>query len=169
LSASNLSAQDNNNTGGQPRRGNGNGPGAGRNVDPAQWQQRMMDGIKDRLGFTNETEWSAVQPLVQKVMDARREANPMGFGRFGRRGGGDGGGDNAPRRGGFGGEPSPEAQALQSALEANAPAGQIKAAIEKYRESQKDKQAKLEQAQSSLRKVLSTKQEGEAVLMGLLN
>ncbi len=47
------------------------------NFDPAQFQQRMMDGIRDQLGFTNDTDWNAVQPLIQKVMDARRD---VGFG-----------------------------------------------------------------------------------------
>ena len=57
------------------------------NFDPAQIQQRMMDSIQDQLGFTNDTDWSAVQPLVQKVMDARRDVGVGGgMGRmFGRR------------------------------------------------------------------------------------
>jgi hypothetical protein len=164
LSAASLSAQDNNNNnGGQRGRGN---------FDPAQMQQRIMENVKERLGFTNDTDWSAVQPLVQKVMDTRRDVGFGGAGRMMFRRGGDnnnGGGDNAGRRGGFGGQPSPEAEALQKALEANAPAAQIKSALEKYRDSQKEKQAKLEQAQATLRKVLSTKQEAEAVLLGLLN
>ena len=44
-----------------------------------------------QLGFTNDTDWSAVQPLVQKVMDARRDVGMGGgmgrmFGRGGRGG-----------------------------------------------------------------------------------
>jgi hypothetical protein len=168
LSVGNLSAQDNGNTNGANAGGRpgGGGPG-GRNFDPAQFQQRMMDNVKERLGFTNETEWSAVQPLVQKVMDARRDMG--GFGGGFRRGGGGGNQDNGGgRRGGFGGEPSPEAEALQKAIDANAPTSQIKSALEKYRSSQKDKEAKLEQAQANLRKVLTSKQEAQAVLLGLL-
>jgi hypothetical protein len=131
-----------------------------------------MENTRERLGFTNDTDWNAVQPLVQKVMDARRDVGfpgrGMGMGRGGRRG--DGGGPNAdqgPRRGFFG-QPSPEAEALQKAIEANAPTAQIKAALDKYRASQKDKQAKLAQAQENLRKVLSVKQEAQAELLGLL-
>jgi hypothetical protein len=169
LSAGTLSAQDNGDTnganGGGGRRGGGQGRG---NFDPAQFQQRMMDNVKERLGFTNETEWSAVQPLVQKVMDTRRDMG--GFGGGFRRGGGPGNQDNGGgnRRGGFGGEPSPEAEALQKAIDANAPTSQIKSALEKYRSSQKDKEAKFEQAQANLRKVLTSKQEAQAVLVGLL-
>ena len=60
LGVSNASAQNDN--------GGGNGGGRG-NFDPAQFQQRMMDNIKDQLGFTNDTDWNAVQPLVQKVIE----------------------------------------------------------------------------------------------------
>ena len=77
--------------------------------------------------------------------------------------GGPGGG-----RGGFGPQPSPEAEALQKAIDDNSPAPQIKAALAKYRASQKAKQAKLAQAQEGLRKVLSMKQEAQATLLGLL-
>jgi len=158
LSAGSLLAQDNGGGGGGGRRGGGN-------FDPAQFQQRMMDNIKDRLEFTNDTDWNAVQPLVQKVMDARRETM-QGFGRFGRRGGGGGGGGgNNP----FGGQPNPDAEALQQAIDSNAPAAQIKTLLDKYRTSQKARQAKLEAAQADLQKVLTQKQEAQAVLMGLLN
>src|ERR1043166_2008325 len=80
LSTGNLAAQG--------RRGGGGGGG---NFDPAQFQQRMMDRYKEQLGFTNDTEWNAVQPLVQKVSEARLEALRGGFGGF-RRGGQGGGG-----------------------------------------------------------------------------
>ena len=166
LSAGSLSAQDNNT-------GDGGGQGRGRrgNFDPAQMQQRMMERVREDLGFTNDTDWNAVQPLVQKVMDARRDLGFPGRGmnRMGRRGdaGGPGPGQGARARGMFG-QPSPEAEALQKAVDANAPTAQIKAALEKYRASQKDKQAKLRAAQDNLRKVLSVKQEAQAELLGLL-
>lgn len=176
LGAGNVFAQDDN--GGGPR-GPGGGPGGfggGRgNFDPAQFQQRMMDNIKDQLGFTNDTDWSAVQPLVQKVMDARRDAgNGMGMRMmFGRNRGGNGGNDYANgggrRRGsGFFGQPSPEAEALQTAIDDNAPAAQIKDLLAKYEASQKEKLAKLAAAQDNLRAVLTTKQEAQVTLMGLL-
>jgi hypothetical protein len=165
LGVSNASAQNDNGGG-----GNGGWQGGRGNFDPAQFQQRMMDNIKDQLGFTNDTDWNAVQPLVQKVMEAQRDARSGGMGRmFGRgnRGGGDQGGGNN-RRGGFGGPPSPEAEALQKAIDDNAPAAQIKDLLAKYQTSQKDKQAKLATAQDGLRAVLTTKQEAQATLLGLL-
>jgi len=168
LSATSLLAQDNNGGGGQPGGGGqgGGGPGRNRNFDPAQFQQRMMDGVRDQLGFTNDTDWSAVQPLIQKVMDDRRDMGGAGgMMRMMRPRNNDQGN---PRRNFFG-QPSPEADALQKALDANAPAGQIKDLLEKYQASQKAKQTKLESAQSDLRAVLTVKQEAQATLLGLLN
>jgi hypothetical protein len=158
LSASSLLAQND----------NGGGGGGGRNFDPAQFQQRMMDNIHDQLGFTNDTDWDAVQPLVQKVMDARRD---VGFGAgMGRMfGGRNRGGQNGGMGRMFGGPPSPEAEALQKAIDDNAPDAQINAALDKYRATQKDKEDKLHQAQEDLRKVLTVKQEAQATLLGLLN
>jgi len=176
LTAGNLLAQQDNGGNGGGNGGNGGGRrggGFGRgNFDPAQMQQRFLERIRDDLGFTNDTpEWNAVQPLVQKVMDAQRDVR-MGGG-FGMRGRnrGNGGQDNggAPRGGGMFGEPSPEAQALQQALDNNAPTAQVKAALDKYRQSRADKEAKLKAAQDNLRKVLTSRQEAQAVLIGLLN
>ena len=159
LSAGSLLAQDNNNG------GNNGGGGGGRNrgnFDPAQFQQRMMDNTRDRLGFTNDTEWAAVQPLVQKVFDARMAVGFGGMGRMRNRGG-----DGENRRPAFG-PPNPEADALQAAIDANAPAAQIKSLLEKYRVAQKAKEAKLKEAQETLRKVLTAKQEAQATLLGLV-
>ena len=175
LSASMVSAQNDN--GGQGGGGGQGGQGGGRrfggNFDPAQMQQRMMERVKEELNFTNDTEWSAVQPLIQKVMDARRDVGfGGGMGRmFGGRnrnnnnGGQAGGNNNRPN---FGPQPSVEAEALQKAIDDNAPTAQIKAALAKYQASQKAKQAKLVQAQETLRKVLPPKQEAQATLLGLL-
>ncbi len=158
---------------------NGGGGGGGRrNFDPAQMQQRMMERYKEVLEVSNDDEWKAIEPMVQKVMDARMAIGAgMGRGMFGggRRGGGGGGGadnggdqGNQRPRGFFGQQPSPEAQALQKAIDAKAPKAEIKAALTKYVESRKAKQAELEQAQENLRKVLTSRQEAIATLNGLL-
>ncbi|HEV2434674.1 MAG TPA: hypothetical protein VG077_01625 [Verrucomicrobiae bacterium] len=170
LSTGSLLAQNDNGGGG----GGGGQGGFGRgNFDPAQFQQRMMDGIRDQLGFTNDTDWSAVQPLIQKVMDARRDVGfGAGMGRMMFRNRGGNNGDNANggrRRGGFfGGQPSPEAEALQKTIDDNSPPAQIKAALARYEASQKAKEAKLAEAQAQLRQVLTVKQEAQATLLGLL-
>jgi hypothetical protein len=148
---------------------NGGGRGGRGNFDPAQFQQRIMDNVKDQLGFTNDTDWNAVQPLVQKVLEAQRDARSglnmrMMFGRNR-----DNNGGNNNRRGMFGGQPSPEEQALQTAVDNNAPADQIKSLLAKYQAAQQQKQAALKKAQDNLRAVLSVKQEAQATLMGLLD
>ena len=156
LGAGVVKAQDNN-AGGQT---NSSGRGRG-NWDPAQMQKRMMDGIRERLGFTNDVEWTAVQPLIQKVMDARSETRGGGFG-FGRSGRPPGGGSSSLFK------TLPEADALQKAIEDKAPAEQVKNAMEKYRAAKKVSEAKLAAAQADLQKVLTQRQEAMAVLAGYL-
>jgi hypothetical protein len=140
------------------------------NFDPEQARQRMMERYKEQLDVKDEAEWKVIQERIEKVTAARREvgggAFGMGFG--GRRGGGGAGGGGGG--GGFrgGGEPLPEAEALQKAIEAKASSDEIKQKLAKLREARKEKEAKLEKAQDELRKVLSARQEASAVLMGLL-
>lgn len=163
LSAGNLAAQQQR----QGRGGNGN-------FDPAQFQQRMMERIREQMDVKNDDEWKVIQPRVEKVMEARRLVGfgGGGFGRGGRPPGGDnnapGGNDQGGRRG-FRGEPSPEAEALQKAIESKASAADTKAALTKFRAARKEKQANLEKAQAELLKVLSVQQEAVAVLAGLLS
>jgi hypothetical protein len=150
-------------------------PGRG-NFDPEQMRTRMMERYREALEVKSDDEWKLIEGRINKVVDARRDVGIGGFGRGfggggrgGGRGGGDGndGGENRRARF-FGGEPSAEAQELQKAIEAKAPNDEIKAKLAKYRDSQKDKRDKLEKAQDDLRKVLSVRQEANAVLMGLL-
>jgi hypothetical protein len=163
LGTGSLLAQDN----GGGNGGNGGGGGGGfQRMDPAQREQRVMDNVREQLNFTNDTDWSAVQPLVQKVLEARRD---VGFGNMMRLFRGNRGGDNNNRRGGPFGQTSPEEDALQKALDEDAPAAQVKDLLAKYEASQKTKQDKLLQAQADFRAVLTTKQEAQATLLGLLN
>jgi hypothetical protein len=161
---------NNNNNGGQGRKRGGG------NFDPAQFQQQRLDRTKERLEITDDTEWNAIKPLVEKVMTAQAgvAADRM-RGMFGGRNRG-GGGDNASGdqggqpRGGFGGfgTPSPEAEALRKAIEAKASNSELKAAVAKFIEARKTKQAEMEKAQADLRKVLSVRQEAIATETGLL-
>jgi len=150
------------------------------NFDPEQMRQRMMERYKERLEVTNDDEWKIIQDRIEKVMTAQRETRIGGFG-FGGPGGrrGPGGGDNAQadngnggarraRGGMFGGEPNPDAEALQKALDSKASADDLKAKMAKLRDNLKEKETKLAKAQDELRKVLSVRQEATAVLMGLL-
>jgi hypothetical protein len=172
FSSNNALAQDGGGGG-----GGGGGFGGGRqrgNFDPAQMQQRMMERYKEVLEVNNDDEWNALQPMVQKVMDARRDAmGGMGRGMFGPRRGGQGGGNDdqggggGMRRGRFG-EPSPEAEALQKAIDAKGTTAEIKAALAKFVQSRKTKEEQLKTAQENLRKVLTARQEAIATLNGLL-
>jgi len=166
---SQLAAQD------QPQRQERQGRG---NFDPAQFQQQRLERIHEQMGVTDATAWKAIQDRIQKVFDAQSAV--IGFrgrggfgGRGGRAGGGadnTGGGNNGGGgRGGFGGAPSPELEALQNAIQNNAPSEQVKSALEKYRAARKVKEAALEKAQVELQKILSVKQEAVAVTNGLLN
>jgi hypothetical protein len=164
-------------TGGNNGGGNNGGNGGGRrnrggNFDPVQFQQRRLDNIRQQLNFTNDTDWGAVQPLFQKVLDAQQAARQGGGrGMFGggRRGGNGPNGTNNNGNNNGGAQTSPEAQALQQAIDSDAPANQLKDLLAKYEASQKAKQTALATAQASLRKVLTLKQESQATLMGLLN
>jgi hypothetical protein len=189
FSAGTVSAQNNGGGGGYGGGGNGGGGGGGGfgggrggrggfNMDPAAMQQRMLDGVRDQLGFTNDTEWSAVEPFVQKDIEARLAATPANIQRMlfrGGRGGGNGGpgGQGGNRRGGgggmFGGPANPEADALQKALDEEAPSGQVKDLLAKYETAQKAKVAKAKEAGEALRQLLTPKQEAQATLVGLLD
>jgi len=156
-------AQDNQ---GPPPQGGGR-----RNFDPAQFRERMMERVKEDMEVTDDAEWKVLEPLIQKVMDARMASmSGMGRGMFGgpRRGGANAQPDQGQRRGMMGQTPSPEAEALQKAIDAKAPKAEIKAALAKYLESRKTKQAELEKAQDDLRKVLTTRQEAIATVNGWL-
>lgn len=141
------------------------------NFDPAQMQQRMMERYREQLEVKSDDEWKAIEPLIAKITEARREVGfgGMGRGMMGRPPGGPGGDNQGQGRRGFGGEPAAEVEALQKAVDSNASAADIKAALAKYREARKAKEANLAAAQENLKKVLTAKQEAQAVLMGLLN
>src|SRR5205823_91792 len=72
LGSNQLTAQDNNTTSPDQKGGRQRGGGQGGNFDPAQFQQRRMDDLKERLEVKDDTEWKAIQPLIQKVMDSQR-------------------------------------------------------------------------------------------------
>jgi len=158
----------------QGNRGGGRG-----NFDPAEMRQRQMERMREQFGVTNNDEWKIISERIEKVTEARRQAGAgggFGFGRGGRGpggpggpgGGGQGGQGGGRGRGGFGPQSSPEAEALQQALDNNAGTDEVKAKLAKLREARKAGEEKLKVAQKDLKEVLNTKQEAVAVLMGLL-
>ena len=178
LNSSNLNAQEQNrssssstsstSSGGDRSRDRGRG-----NFDPAEWRQRRLDDTKERLEVKDDAEWKVIQPLVEKVMEAQQAVlRDRMSGMFGRRPGGDStsGGDRSSRSRGFGGmgEPSPEAEALQKAIDSKASSSDMKAAITRFQEARKKKMADMEAAQANLKAVLSVRQEAIATASGLL-
>lgn len=144
----------------------------GGNFDPAEFQKRMMERVREQLEVKSDDEWKIIEPRVTKVMEAQRDARMGGgFGRGGRAGpGGPGGGTDqgGGNRTRPGTEPNPDSEALQKAVEAKAPAEEIKAKLAKFREAKKTKEAVLAKAQEELKKVLSLRQEATAVMSGWL-
>lgn len=159
------------------------------NFDPEQMRERMTQMIRERLEITDDAEWKAIQPRIEKVMEVRRQQINAGggfsfFGSFGGGPGGPGGrggrgdaaqqdrggrGDRGSRGGGFGREQNPAVEALQRAVENKASPEEIKQKLAALRAAKKEQEANLEKAQADLRMLLNTRQEAAAVLAGLLN
>ena len=144
------------------------------NFDPAQFRQDRVNRAREQMKITDDKDWSAIEPLVGKLVDAQSDVmrSRMGMGRMfgsGRRNrGGDTNNATASRRPSPFGEPSAAVTALQQALEANAPTAEIKTKLAAVRAESKEKEAKLVAAEEDLRGVLTTKQEAEMVLYGYL-
>ncbi len=142
----------------------------------AQMRQMQMDNYREQLQLTNDADWSKIQPLIQKVMDAQQGVQPFsgrggrggGFGGFGGGPGGPGGGGPGGPGGMFGGTPNTNMTALATALESKS-TDQMKAALAKFREARKQAQDNLTAAQDALKKVLTLKQEAVALRAGLVN
>jgi hypothetical protein len=145
------------------------------NMDPQQMQdaiqRRVDESLREQMGVTNDADWSLIEEKINAVTKARADVMAdSGIGRMmgmgGMRGGRLGGG------GGFQamfGQPSPESQALQQSVDSDAPAAQIRNLLAKFRAAHKEKQAALVKAQDDLRSVLTIRQEGIALLRGLLD
>lgn len=162
----------------QQGQGGGGQRGGGQrgNFDPEQMRQRMEERMRESFGVKDDAEWKIIYERIQKVNEARR-AVPGGIGgmggmrgMFGGPPGGGPGGDNAPRgnRAGFGGQTSPEEEALAKAIENKASKEDLKAAMGKYRDARKAAEDKLAKAQDDLKSVLNAQQEATALRMGLV-
>jgi hypothetical protein len=64
--------------GGGGRRGMRDRGGPGR-FDPAQMMSRMLENYQERLGFS-DTEWEAVKPIAQTVMEKQFQSSMAPFG-----------------------------------------------------------------------------------------
>ena len=155
--------------GGQGQRGQRGQGGQGMrgNFDPAQMQQMMMTRMQEQLGMT-ETEMKAIQPLLTKVMDLRREMGGRGMmGMMGRGGRGGRGGDQDTATLTGLAKIQSELRALTESDSASSTA--IKAKLTEYRKAREKIQQDLAAAQANLIKVLSAKQEAILVMMGQID
>lgn len=152
--------------------GDGGDRGGRGTFNPEEMQARMMSGLRDRMGITNDEEWGLISQRITAVSEARRAAGG-GIGGFGGRGGpppggGDRGGRGPGGPGGRGGSSNPEMAALQQAIADNMPEAEIKSRLERMREARRNSETKVAKAQEELRAVLTVKQEAVAVMFGLL-
>lgn len=137
-----------------------------------QFRKRMMDRVRERLGFTEE-EWKVVEPRYEKVTELSRQmGGRMGRRFFGRRPGGRADDDRDERRE-VAADASPMIKArakLEAAVEnETTPAGQVQAAIKEYHRAREQAEAELAKARQALREVLSPRQEAMLMLMGTLD
>ena len=144
-------------TEGSPADGRMRGQGRRGNFDPEEMRARISQRLREQLEVTDDAEWQLIMERITKVTELRR--GMVGGGMMFARGGN--GGD---RQGGGNADQS----ALQQAVKDKLPDAEIKARMVRLRESRKQNEAKLAQAQEELRAVLSVRQEAIAVLYGML-
>lgn len=148
----------------------------GQRFDPAAMRQRMNERMKEALRCDDE-EWTVIEPRLSKVQELSQElrggmfGGRMGRGMFGRRGGQ---GGPAPAEAGAEAEKlKPVAQArqdLQQALGKPTPdAADVKAKLTAYRAERQKVKQKLLEAQQQLSEILTVPQEGQLVLMMVLD
>lgn len=134
--------------------------GGRRNFDPAQMQQRMMDNIKEQLK-PSEEDWQVLQPKVEALMTAQRNARAGGMGMRGGRGG-DRGGQNETAV-------AAASRELRSALEdENTSEAAINERLKAYRAAREKADADLKAARDDLRDLVTPRQEAVLVMYGML-
>lgn len=154
--------------------------GRGGPRSPEEWRQRMEefrtrieDQLRERLGATEE-EWKVLQPRMDKVQQLMRQSRGGFRGMIGRGGRGRRGGDDrqpaadTPER--ESSDVEKKTEALQSLLDdETSSAPSIKAALAALRKARQKAQDELAVARKELRKVVTLRQEGQLVLMGMLD
>jgi hypothetical protein len=139
-------------------------------ADPSQIittiQQTVNQSFREQMGVTNDDEWAVIQERIAAVNKAKTAVSSDGGGLMGMFGGFGGGGGRGGR---LANALSPEAQALQQAIDAEAPVSEIKTLFARLQAVHKDKLAKLAQAQADLRVLLTVRQEAIVILAGMMD
>jgi len=140
-----------------------------------QFRQQMSDRMREQLGATVD-EWKILQPRIEKVQQLQRQSRGglRGlFGMFGRDRGRRGGPPDRRREGETERERSDiekKTEALRSLLEdESASADSIKAALGALRKARANAQKELAAARKELREIVTSKQEAQLVLIGILD
>lgn len=127
--------------------------------NPAELEQRNQEKLRERLNVTDDAEWAIILERIRRVDELRR--TPWSSA-------------PAPRAASLPPEKAkrttqaPEQAALRSALADNLPDAEIRLRLARAHELHEQHQARLAQAQASLRAVLTVRQEAVAVTYGLL-
>lgn len=166
MAAPNFAEAQNNGGGRQGRQQRGGNNGQGGNFDPAQARQRALDRVKAQLGATDD-EWKVLQPKIEKLMTAQRDARAGGRGGRGNRG------QNQANQNTNNQDQSAVAKAMSDLRAAvqdkNTPADEIAkklAALHEARQKAVDERAA---AQKDLKDILTARQEAVLVQMGMLD
>ncbi|MFI5380602.1 MAG: hypothetical protein ACHRHE_14995 [Tepidisphaerales bacterium] len=141
--------------------GGGRPGGPGGNFDPAQFQQMMMNRMKEQLGATDD-EFKVLWPKIEAVQTAQRENWGGGFG--GRGFGGPGGPGGAQQS-----AVQLASAELRQALDSkDTPAEVFEKKLSALREARANARKKIEDAQKQLKELLTVRQEAALVSMGIL-
>lgn len=161
----------------QPQQPDPNQQQGRRQFDPAQMRQRMMDGLKDALGASDD-EMKVLYPAIEKVMQLQRDSRGGSIGALFRRGqGNNGGGGGGGFRGGFGADPNAQPSATQMKLQEleaavdnkDTPPSDLKARLAALRQARDQARADLVKAQAELQSLLTQRQEAALVVYGILD
>ncbi|MFM8619150.1 MAG: hypothetical protein ACKOE8_10550 [Opitutaceae bacterium] len=122
---------------------------------------RNLERLRDQLGVEDDAEWAVVLERINRVNEARSslwkgstggKPTPIATKK----------GDRSSR------SANPEQDSLRYAVRDNLPDAEVKARLTRARNVHEQAEARLQQAQSDLRAVLTIRQEAIAVLAGLL-
>ena len=128
------------------------GPALG-SMNPEQMWQQGAERLRAIFDVKDDAEWNIILERARKVYDLRVEMIKSLLAVVRQQGG----------------DPSPETDALKSAIAAKSSTEKLKAAMERFRQARKAKEDKLLQAQEDLKQILTTRQEAIALGLGLVN
>jgi hypothetical protein len=150
------------------QRGQGGQRGMRGNFDPAQMQQRMLQGMQEQMGMS-DAEMGAIKPLMTKVMGLRRDLQAgrmRGMMSMMRGRGGDPGGRGQRDTTSLTGLAKIQNELRTLVENDGTKAAQIKAKLTEYRKTREKIQQSLTAAQSQLIGYLTPKQEAILLMSG---